>query len=64
MNNTRKLLWHGNRMGEYETIILRSVTQFSILHLIPLLLNIMFARNFLPNVYKLCYKHVLVFTHK
>ena len=39
-------------------------TQFSIPHLIPLLLNIMFAWKFLPNVYRFCYKHALVFTHK
>jgi hypothetical protein len=36
-------------------------TQFSIPHLIPLLLNIMFAWNFLPNVARFCYRPALVF---
>ena len=36
-------------------------TQFSIPHLIPLLLNIMFTWNFLPNVVKFCYRPALVF---
>ena len=36
-------------------------TQFSISHMIPLLLNIMFAWNFLPNVTKFCYRPASVF---
>ena len=36
-------------------------TQFSIPHMIPLLLNIMFAWNFCPNVAKFCYRPALVF---
>ena len=34
---------------------------FSVPHFIPLLLNIMFAWSFLPNVSKFCYKPALVF---
>jgi hypothetical protein len=34
---------------------------FSVPHLIPLLLNIMFAWNFLPNVSRFCYKPAMVF---
>jgi hypothetical protein len=34
---------------------------FSIPHFVPLLLNIMFAWNFSPNVSKFCYKPALVF---
>ena len=37
------------------------LTHFSIPHFIPLLLNIMFAWNFLPNVSRFCYKPALVF---
>lgn len=36
-------------------------TQLSIPHIIPFLLNIMFAWNFLPNVSRVCYRPALVF---
>ena len=36
-------------------------TQFSMPHLVPLLLNIMFAWSFLPNVTKFCYRPASVF---
>ena len=36
-------------------------TQLSIPHMIPLMLNIMFAWSFMPNVSKFCYRPALVF---
>ena len=44
-----------------KTLFSEVFNHFSVPHLIPLLLNIMFAWSFLPNVSKFCYKPALVF---
>ena len=48
-------------MGGNKQLCYEIFTHFSIPHLIPLLLNIMFAWNFLPRVSRFCYKLALVF---
>ena len=53
---SRALEWVNMKQLFFEVF-----TQFSIPHLIPFLLNIMFAWNFLPNVSRFCYRPALVF---